>query len=94
MDMAQRLDYVVSANCLNLFFIIILLQLEAVGYVKQSMHSYTSLDFCLDEIGKIDWVCYFTGLKELTIVNNSVTEIEVSQSYQVFASLTIVDCRE
>jgi hypothetical protein len=41
------------------------------------MHQYTSIDFCLDEIGKIDWVCHFTGLKELTIANNSVTEIEV-----------------
>lgn len=49
-----------------------------MGYTKQSIHTYTSIDFCLDEIGKIDWVCHFTGLKELTIVNNSVTEIEVS----------------
>ena len=35
------------------------------------------LDFCLDEIGKIDWVQYFVSLRELTIANNSVTEIEV-----------------
>ena len=32
----------------------------------------------MDEIGKIDWVCHFVSLKELTISNNSVVEIEVS----------------
>lgn len=47
-----------------------------MGYSKQNLQSYTTIDFCLDEIGKIDWVCHFVGVKELTIVNNSVTEIE------------------
>jgi hypothetical protein len=55
----------------------IILQLEQVGYAKANVHQYTTIDFCLDEIGRIDWVCHLTALKELTIANNSVTEIEV-----------------
>lgn len=54
-----------------------------MGYLKQSMHTYTSIDFCLDEIGRIDWVQHFVALKELTIVNNGVTEIEV-RSNQIY----------
>ena len=42
------------------------------------MAQATVLDFCLDEIGKIDWVQNFVNLRELTIANNSVIEIEVS----------------
>jgi len=49
-----------------------------MAYDKKSLHSYTSIDFCLDEIGKIDWVHHFVNLKELTVVNQSVTEIDVS----------------
>ena len=49
-----------------------------MGYDRKNLHSYTSIDFCLDEIGKIDWVHNFVNLKELTVVNQSVTEIEVS----------------
>jgi hypothetical protein len=72
MDLSQRLDYAVSNPNFSFKF-----KCECMGYVKQSAHTYTSIDFCLDEIGKIDWVCHFVGLKELTIVNNSVVEIEV-----------------
>lgn len=49
-----------------------------MGFDRRALHSYTSIDFCLDEIGKIDWVYHFVNLKELTIVNQSVLEIEVS----------------
>lgn len=60
MDINQRLDYA----C------------ECMGISKQAAGSELSIDFCLDEIGKIDWVCHFPMLKELTIVNNSVTDTE------------------
>lgn len=49
-----------------------------MAFDRKNLHSYTSIDFCLDEIGKIDWVNHFVNLKELTVVNQSVTEIEVS----------------
>lgn len=48
-----------------------------MAYEKKNLHQYTSIDFCLDEIGKIDWVCHFANLKELTVVNQSVNELEV-----------------
>ena len=51
---------------------------DAMAYDRKSLHSYTTIDFCLDEIGKIDWVHHFVNLKELTVVNQSVSEIDVS----------------
>ncbi len=47
-----------------------------MGITKQAAGTEISIDFCLDEIGRIDWVSFFPMLKELTIVNNSVTDIE------------------
>lgn len=64
MDLSQRLDYA----C------------DAMAYEKKNLHQYTSIDFCLDEIGKIDWVCHFANLKELTVVNQSVNELEGVQN--------------
>ena len=48
-----------------------------MGYTKQSLHQYTSIDFCLDDILKIDWTCHFINLRELTCANQGITEIEV-----------------
>ena len=35
-----------------------------------------SIDFCLDDICRIDWLCHFPSLRELIIVNQGVSEIE------------------
>jgi hypothetical protein len=48
-----------------------------MGYIKQSLHQYTVIDFCLDDILRIDWTCSFINLRELTCANQGIVEIEV-----------------
>ncbi len=62
--------------------ILLIIKCDAMAYEKKNLQQYTSIDFCLDEIGKIDWVCHFANLKELTIVNQSVNELEVRNSFK------------
>ena len=45
------------------------------GVPKESI---TNIDFCLDDIGKMDWIIYFPSLRELSLACQGITEIEVS----------------
>lgn len=45
-------------------------------YEKNALHTYTEIDFCLDDIIRIDWVCHFTNLRDLTCSNQGLLEIE------------------
>ena len=47
-----------------------------MGITKQAASNETCIDLCLDEIGKIDWICFFPSLKELTVVNNAIADLE------------------
>ena len=40
------------------------------------MANIQTIDFCLDDIYRIDWLCNFPNLQELHIVNQGVIEIE------------------
>jgi Leucine-rich repeat (LRR) protein len=40
------------------------------------MAATTIIDFCLDDIYRMDWLVNFPNLKELNIVNQNVLEIE------------------
>lgn len=40
------------------------------------MSAVTSIDFCLDDIYRMDWLSNFPNIRELHIVNQGVQEIE------------------
>ena len=85
-DPECRLDYVVSLLenhylLIHYFYktsISFYLQCESVGLNKTSLHLVTEIDFVLDDICKIDFLTYFPNLKQLTFINQGITEIEVS----------------
>lgn len=52
------------------------MQCEALGYNKQNLAQITTVDFCLDDICRMDWVMHFPSLRELNVVNQGVSEIE------------------
>jgi len=41
------------------------------------------IDFCLDDILRIDWTCSFINLRELTCANQGIAEIEVGQACKI-----------
>jgi len=41
------------------------------------------IDFCLDDILRIDWTCSFINLRELTCANQGIAEIEVGQAFKI-----------
>ena len=55
-----RLDYI--CNFLNI--------------KKDQAKDQTHLDFCLDDIGRMDFIVHFTNLKELTIIKQGIQTIE------------------
>ena len=53
----------------------------------QARETITSIDFCLDDIGKMDWLCYFPNIRELTLACQGIQEIEVSRHFQTVWSI-------
>lgn len=51
-------------------------QCETLGINKQNLANIQTIDFCLDDIYRMDWLVHFPNLMELHIVNQGVTEIE------------------
>jgi hypothetical protein len=43
------------------------------------LHQVTDIDFVLDDVCRMDFLSYFSNLKTLTLINQGITEIEVSQ---------------
>lgn len=47
-----------------------------MGFAKTQLHMVQVIDFCLDDICKIDWLVYFPNLRELICCMQGVTEID------------------
>jgi len=43
-------------------------QCEQLSLNRQNLSSVTTIDFCLDDICRIDWLTSFPGLRELHVV--------------------------
>lgn len=43
---------------------------------KDAIKDHEVIDFCLDDIGRMDWVQQFVNLKELVLIKQSITMIE------------------
>lgn len=52
------------------------MQCEQLGLLKEKLSSYQSVDFCLDDICRMDWLVYFTAAKEVICCIQGITEIE------------------
>lgn len=58
--MEHRLDYVCNFLCIK----------------KDNIKDTEVVDFCLDDISRMDWVQHFVNLKELVLIKQSITMIE------------------
>jgi len=47
-----------------------------MGFVKNQLQSVQVIDFCLDDICRLDWLAFFPNLKELICCIQGITEIE------------------
>jgi len=47
-----------------------------LGIKKDVVKDQTVLDFCLDDIGRMDFVSHFVNLKELVLINQGIQQIE------------------
>ena len=52
------------------------LQCEALGISKQNMASVQTIDFCLDDVCRIDWLAHFPNIRECHVVNLGLNEME------------------
>ena len=55
------------------------MQCESLGINKGTLHQVTDIDFVLDDVCRMDFLSYFSNLKTLTLINQGISEIEVSQ---------------
>ena len=51
-------------------------QCEALGITKQNAAQAQVIDFCLDDICRIDWLAHFPNIRECHVVNLGLNEIE------------------
>ena len=47
-----------------------------MGFVKTQLHAVQSIDFCLDDICRLDWLAFFPNLRELICCIQGITDIE------------------
>lgn len=49
-----------------------------MGLKKDQVKDMQTLDFCLDDICRMDFVAHFTNLKVLVLINQGIQVMEVS----------------
>lgn len=72
---------------IDLYF---LRQCNFLGIKKENVAEVPSLDFQLDDLCRMDFIQHFIGLRELTLNNQGIQVMEVSNQFNEFLDVCSV----